>query len=123
MDNKYLEVCKEIIDEFADLMFMSKKVIESCILNLAQKSSAVGIYLVIATQSSSAYVLTGKIKSNFPTRICFRTSTYEASKAVLGQFGAHNLLGYGDFNTLHLLTNIRFVFRARLYRTKKFNKR
>ncbi len=86
-----------VIDELADLMETSKKAVENCILNLAQKSRAAGIHLVISTQRPTADVLTGPIMSVFPTRICLKTMTEKLSKAIIGQSCATKLLGNGDF--------------------------
>lgn len=85
-----------IIDELADLMMTAAKEIESYIVRLAQKSRAVGIHIVLATQRPQATVVTGLIKSNMPTRIGFRVAARLDSRIVLDQNGAEALLGQGD---------------------------
>ncbi len=85
-----------VIDELADLMMVAGKEIESYIVRLAQKSRAVGIHLIIATQRPQATVVTGLIKSNLPTRIGFRVAARMDSRIVLDQNGAETLLGEGD---------------------------
>jgi S-DNA-T family DNA segregation ATPase FtsK/SpoIIIE len=85
-----------IIDELADLMMTSPKEIEAYIVRLAQKSRAVGIHIVLATQRPQATVVTGLIKSNMPTRIGFRVAARLDSRIVLDQNGAETLLGEGD---------------------------
>lgn len=91
---KYLVV---IIDEFADLILGDYGVfVEPMIIRLAQKARAVGIHLVIATQRPSVNVVTGLIKANISTRICFRTASQIDSKVVLDQGGAEELTGKGD---------------------------
>ena len=85
-----------IIDEFADLMMVTTRQIEELIVQLAQKSRAVGIHLIIATQRPSVDVITGLIKANFPTRIAFQVASKVDSRTILDMNGAETLLGKGD---------------------------
>lgn len=85
-----------IVDELADLMMTSGKEIEAYIVRLAQKSRAIGIHIVLATQRPQATVVTGLIKSNMPCRISFRVAARMDSRIVLDQNGAETLLGQGD---------------------------
>jgi len=85
-----------IIDELSDLMMTSGKEVEFCLSRLAQKSRAVGIHIILATQRPQANVVTGLIKSNLPCRIAFRVASRMDSRIVLDQNGAEVLMGQGD---------------------------
>jgi len=93
---KKLQYIVIVIDELADLMMTAPKEIEAYIVRLAQKSRAVGIHIVLATQRPQATVVTGLIKSNMPTRIGFRVAAKTDSRIILDQNGAETLLGEGD---------------------------
>jgi len=92
----HLPIIVIIIDELADLMMTCGKEAEYAITRLAQKSRAIGIHIIMATQRPSVNVITGLIKANMPSRIAFQTTSMIDSRTILDKNGAEMLLGRGD---------------------------
>ena len=85
-----------IIDELADLMMTQGKEVEIPITRIAQKARACGIHMIIATQRPSSDIITGLIKTNFPTRVACKVSSGIDSRTILDASGAEKLFGHGD---------------------------
>jgi len=90
-----------VVDELASLMMTSGKDVELAVTRLAQKSRAVGIHIILATQRPSTNVITGLIKANMPTRLAFCVSSKIDSRVILDANGAEKLLGMGDMLYMH----------------------
>ena len=86
-DRVHLSYVVIVIDEFADLMNVASKEVEELIQRLAQKSRAVGMHVIIATQRPSKEVVTGVIKSNLPCQIAFKVNRKIDSRVILDANG------------------------------------
>ncbi|MCF0186506.1 MAG: DNA translocase FtsK 4TM domain-containing protein, partial [Bacteroidaceae bacterium] len=94
--HKFMPYIVCIIDEFADLIMVAGKEIETPIVRIAQKARAVGIHMIVATQRPSTNVITGLIKANFPGRVAFRVTQMVDSRTIIDRSGAQQLVGRGD---------------------------
>lgn len=84
-----------IIDELADLI-MTHKECEEFIVRLAQKGRAAGYHLIICTQKPYVEIITGLIKANIYSRICFLCDAKTSYKVALDEIPPYELLGKGD---------------------------
>ena len=92
----FLPYIVAIVDEFADLIATCGKEIETPIARIAAKARAIGIHMILATQRPDTKVVTGTIKSNFPSRIAFKVAAMVDSRTILDAPGANRLIGRGD---------------------------
>ncbi len=94
--HRFLPYIVVVVDEFADLITISGKEVETPITRLAQLSRAIGIHLIVATQRPSVNIITGTIKANFPARIAYKVTSKIDSRTILDTGGADQLVGRGD---------------------------
>lgn len=85
-----------VVDEIADLIYLSKHEIEEAVVRIAQKARAVGIYLVLATQTPRREIITGILKANLSSRIGFTTASELDSRIIIDKNGCGQLTGNGD---------------------------
>ncbi|MBD1381553.1 FtsK/SpoIIIE domain-containing protein [Metabacillus arenae] len=105
--DEYIELTKEelpriviVFDEFADFMSQEKEIVnqvENAILRLGQKARAAGIHLIICTQNPKSDIINTNIRNNLGARLALRATDSNASSIILGESGAENLGGKGDF--------------------------
>ncbi|MFD1020957.1 FtsK/SpoIIIE domain-containing protein [Thalassobacillus hwangdonensis] len=89
-----------VFDEFADFMSQEKDVaqkVENSILRLGQKARAAGLHLIICTQNPKSDIINTNIRNNLGARLALRATDATASTIILGDSGAENLGGKGDF--------------------------
>lgn len=93
--NKRLPYIVCAIDEYNDLKMQYKEV-ETIVERLGQKARAAGIHLIICTQRPDKNVMTGVIKANLPSKICFKLGGSSHYRTVFDTGIPYNLIGFGD---------------------------
>jgi hypothetical protein len=77
-----------VVDEAAD--FARTPAMET-LVEIARKGRAMGIAIVLGTQSPSSKVIDPQVRANLPTAIAFQTRTDVESRVILGRKGAEGL--------------------------------
>jgi hypothetical protein len=77
-----------VLDEAAD--FARTPAMET-LIEIARKGRAMGISIILGTQSPSSKVIDPQIRANLPTAIAFQTRTDIESRVILGRKGAEEL--------------------------------
>ena len=86
-----------IIDEFEELCESEFKTeIEELMFNITRSAEKVGIYFIVATTKLESKIISGRVKSNFLTRIAFKASFVIDSQLTINSPDAKYLLGNGD---------------------------
>ena len=94
--HRFMPYIVVVIDEYGDFIEDKGQDFEAPIVQLAQYARAVGIHMIISTKRPTNDIITGVIKTNFPTRIAFRLPERIDSQVILDCDGAEELLGNGD---------------------------
>ncbi len=92
-----------IIDEY--MSFNMNSELNSILESISQDAWRVGINIVLVVNHPSSSVISSLAKSNFLTRISFRTTSMQDSRLILGQNGAEKIIGQGNFLFLPRDTN------------------
>jgi S-DNA-T family DNA segregation ATPase FtsK/SpoIIIE len=95
-DYAYRQMMKKKAKEDDSVEKFTEPTVEDALLRLVQICRAVGVHIIACTQRTSVDIISGTIKTNFPTRISLRLPTGTDSRTILGTIGAENLLGKGD---------------------------
>lgn len=86
-----------IIKDLEDLMKTKNlKKTKEHIIKLLQFGKAVGIHLILATQTPTEQVIPFDIRANIPSRLAFKLKSAEESNIILDCAGAEKLTGKGD---------------------------
>jgi S-DNA-T family DNA segregation ATPase FtsK/SpoIIIE len=98
------------IDELADLLQNGGKHVEQPLMRLVQRGREAGFHVIAATQKPSSKVMSGIVKSNFPTRLIGKVASPEDARTAsgIGGTGAEKLRGHGDFLLVAEGQTIRF---------------
>lgn len=86
-----------IVDEWADIKLdpqMGKEV-EDMLVNVASRMRAVGIHIIICTQTPKSEVINTRIKGVLEARVAFNCPSGPMSMTILDSYAAHNLKPVG----------------------------
>ena len=77
-----------VVDEAADL---AKTPVMTTLIEVARKGRAMGVSLLLGTQSPTSEVVDHQVRANLPAAIAFQTRTDIESRVILGKKGAEAL--------------------------------
>lgn len=86
-----------IIDEYADLVYDTKKFCTKLMEELTSKGHGAGIHFIVSTQCPRHDIISSVIKANMIGRLSFKVADKVDSKFVLSKTGSENLAGCGEF--------------------------
>jgi len=72
-----------------------RKAVEAALTDLASKSRAAGIHIILITQRASQEAIPPSVRENMGNRLCLKVASDKGSKLALGVGGAQDLLGKG----------------------------
>jgi len=86
-----------VVDEYADVKTEPKLGLraEELLINVSNRFRAVGIHVILCTQSPTSEVVSGRVKNAMPAKLVFAMANEHTSQAVLGTRRAHRLTPVG----------------------------
>ena len=72
-----------------------RKAVEAALTDLASKSRAAGIHMILVTQRASQEAIPPSVRENMGNRLCLKVASDKGSRLALGVGGAEDLLGKG----------------------------
>lgn len=86
-----------VVDEYADIKLDPQlgRDVEDMLVNVASRMRAVGIHIIICTQTPKSEVINTRIKGVLEARVAFNCPSGPMSMTILDSYAAHNLKPVG----------------------------